>query len=129
MYLGGAVCGKSRTGLGVLPSIQFLSVGRIGVEILRGVLIAGAWGFLVAACGFIVSVDLFLLFRLVWVFIFGLPDSDLGTFVEFLTIGTLKASLPTNLVLVPLSFVVGLVYSIIRRAVPHGVESSLTSDS
>ena len=79
------------------------------MEILRG-------GLLAAACGFLVSVDLFFLFRLVWVFIFGLPESDFGSFVEFLTIGTLKMSLPINLVLVPLSFVVGLVYSIVRRA-------------
>ena len=92
------------------------------MEILRGGLIA-------AVCGFLVSVDLFFLFRLVWVFIFGLPESDLGSFVEFLTIGTLKMSLPINLVLFPLSFVVGLVYSIVRRAERRGVESALTSDS
>ena len=92
------------------------------MEILRG-------GLLAAALAFLVSVDLFFLVRLVWVFIFGLPESDFGSFVEFLTIGTLKMSLPINLVLVPLSFVVGLVCSAVLRAERQGVDSSLTSDS
>ena len=92
------------------------------MEILRG-------GLLAAASGFLVSVDLFLLGRLVWVFIFGLPESDFGSFVRFLTIGTLKMSLPINLVLVPLLFLVGLVDSTFRRAERQRVESALTSDS
>ena len=96
------------------------------MDILSGGLIA-------AACGSLASVVLAFLFRLAWVFTPGLPESDLGSIVEFLTVGTLKMSLLINLVLAPLSFVGGLVYSTfhsaIRSAVREGVESAKTSDS
>ena len=38
-------------------------------------------------------------------------------------------SLLINMVLAPLSFVVGLVYSTFRHAMRQGVESALSSDS
>ena len=75
------------------------------------------------------SVVLAFLFRLAWVFTPGLPESDLGSIVGFLTVGTLKMSLLINMVLAPLSFVVGLVYSTFRHAMRQGVESALSSDS
>ena len=92
------------------------------MDILSGGLIA-------AACGSLASVVLAFLFRIAWVFTPGLPESDLGSIIGFLTVGTLKMSLLINLVLAPLSFVVGLVYSTVRRAVRQGVESAKTSDS
>ena len=94
------------------------------MEILSGGLIAVSYGLLV-------SLVLTFLFRLAWVFIPGLPESDLGSVVGFLTVGTLKISLLIGLVLAPLSFVVGLVYStfhsVIRSAVRQGVEQGRAS--
>ena len=83
------------------------------MEILSG-------GLLAAACGSLTSVVLAFLFRLAWVFTPGLPESDFGSVVGFLTVGTLKMSLLINMVLAPLSFVMGLVFAGIRLAVRQG---------
>ena len=90
------------------------------MEVLKGALVAVALGYLIA---------LVLAFLLALVFTSKLPESDVGPVVAFLFRGTFTMSLLISVVVVPASFVLGLVYCSIRSAVREGVEQGRASTS
>ena len=90
------------------------------MEILKGALLAAAWGYLIS---------LVLAFLLALVFTSILPDPGFGSGVLFIISGTFTMSLMISVVVVPASFVLGLVYSSVRSAVRQGVEQGRASSS
>ena len=88
------------------------------MEILKGSLVAGLWGYLI---------PLVLAFLLAMVFISQLPESYARPVIVLLFGGTLGMSFKIGALLVPVAAVLGLVYSIIRRAVREGVAQGSAS--
>ena len=86
------------------------------MEILKGTLVAGLWGYLVS---------LVLAFLLAVVFTHHLPESDIRSAVVFFSVATLTMSFKIGVVLVPVVLIPCLVYNLIRLAVRQGVQEGV----
>ena len=88
------------------------------MEVLKGALIAVAWG-----CLF----SLVLAFLVSAMMLYYSSESGLGASIASLFRGALGLSLIINLFVAPASFVVGLVYCSLRSTVRQGVEQGRAS--
>ena len=87
------------------------------MEILKGALIAGLWGYLISL----------ILAIILMMFMISQADmSDRNVAVVFVG-GTLGMSFKIGAFLVPVAVVLGLVYLIIRRAVRQGVKEGVSA--